>query len=116
LVKHPEFNELTQRLMALSPDEWPTADLAPPLLEGNNLPYFWARQDGSKYLLFFAHPVAREFRYPVKYGQSETTGTLSRNIKINLPNRSIEYELVFQPGESLLIEVSRNGKVRRIGA
>ncbi|MDD3870773.1 MAG: glycosyl hydrolase [Bacteroidales bacterium] len=116
LVTHPEFIELTQRLMALSPDEWPTADLAPPLLEGNNLPYFWARQDGSKYLLFFAHPVAREFRYPVKYGQSETTGTLSRNIKINLPNRSIEYELVFQPGESLLIEVSRNGKVRRIGA
>ncbi|MFO7615946.1 MAG: hypothetical protein R6V75_01700, partial [Bacteroidales bacterium] len=79
-------------------------------------PYFWVRQDGSKYLIFFANPIAREFVYPIKYGQSETNETLTRKIRINLPGKSIDYELTFRPGESLLIEVGRNGRVRMIGA
>jgi hypothetical protein len=115
-VRHAEFARLAERLKELSHVSWPPANLAPPLVEGDDLPYFWAREDGGKYLIFFAHPVAREFVYPVRYGQSETRETLSRKIRINLPGRSVEYELIFRPGESILIEVGKGGKIRGIRA
>ena len=41
-----------------------------PLVAGDDLPPFWARRTAESLYLFFAHPKARELRYPMRYGQS----------------------------------------------
>ena len=35
-----------------------------PLVEGSDLPDFWARQDGDDLIIFFAHPGTRQVRVP----------------------------------------------------
>jgi hypothetical protein len=39
-----------------------------PLIEGEHLPPYWARVDGEELVLFFAHPGARDVRYPMALG------------------------------------------------
>lgn len=112
--QHSEFEELAARLTELSSPDWSGIYPAKPLIEGDDLPFFWCRKEDGKYNIFFAHPVAREFRYPVKYGQADTDQTESRRVKINIEGKSIGIELAFKPYESLLIEMKSNGKYRFI--
>jgi hypothetical protein len=111
-LKHIDFDKLAARLVELSSAEWSIVASTKPLIEGNDLPFFWCRKEQNKYYIFFAHPVAKEFRYPVKYGQADTQETLIRSIKINFKGRSLEVKLAFKPYESLLLEISSNGKYR----
>jgi len=112
--KHPEFNLWVERLQKISSTDWPSTAITRPLVEGNDLPWFWARKDNNKYYILFAHPMAREFKYPVKYGQADTKETLTRNIRLNIGRIAMEYRLVFKPYESLLLEVSGTGKVTEV--
>ena len=45
---------------------------------GDDLPFFWAREGERELLIFFAHPLAREVRYPMAYGQSYCDGPVER--------------------------------------
>ena len=58
--------------------------------------------------------MAKEFRYPVRYGQADTKETLNKNITINLEGKKIDVNLLFKPYKSLLLEIGRNGKYRFI--
>ena len=112
--QHADFEALATRLVELSSPDWLNVSPAKPLIEGDDLPFFWCRKDQGKYLVFFAHPVAKEFRYPVKYGQADTNQVQIRNIRINLKGRSVDIELAFKPYESILLEIRPNGKYRLI--
>ncbi len=111
-VKHPEFADLVKRLKELSSSEWQEVAPGRPLVEGPDMPWFWARQDGKELYIFFAHPVAKEFKYPVKYGQADTEETLTKKISINFSGKTVPVELVFKPYQSLLLRVSGSGTVR----
>ncbi|MCX6226552.1 MAG: glycosyl hydrolase [Bacteroidia bacterium] len=110
--QHADFEALATRLVELSSADWSKVAVSKPLIEGADLPFFWCRQEKNKYYIFFAHPIAKEFRYPVKYGQADTQETLIRSIKINFEGRSLEVNLAFKPYQSLLLEISSNGKYR----
>jgi hypothetical protein len=112
--KHPEFEELRSRLKELAFTEWKDASPGKPLVEGNDLPWFWARQDRNRIYLFFAHPMARDFKYPVVYGQADTDQVITREIVINMNGISTPVTLTFQPYESLLLEVDSRGRTRQI--
>ncbi len=112
--QHVEFEALASRLVELSNSDWLKTATAPALVEGEDLPYFWCRQENKTWYLFFAHPVAKEFRYPVKYGQADTAETLTRRIKINLEGKSTPVNLAFKPYESLLLEIHSNGRYKLI--
>jgi hypothetical protein len=112
--KHPEFGTLRSKLQELAASEWEAAAPGKPLVEGEDVPWFWARQDGHTRYIFFAHPVAREFKYPVTYGQADTDRVITRKISVNIGGKSIPVTLKFKPYQSLLLEVSQTGKTRFI--
>ncbi|MCX6226955.1 MAG: hypothetical protein NTV01_19770, partial [Bacteroidia bacterium] len=112
--QHSDFVMLAARLVELSSPDWSTVTKTKPLIEGNDLPFFWCRKDQNKYYIFFAHPVAKEFRYPVKYGQAYTDKVQIRNIRINLKRKTVDVNLAFKPYESLLLEINSNGEHRFI--
>jgi hypothetical protein len=113
-MKHPDFDKLATRLVELSSQDWSMMAKTKPLIEGNDLPFFWCRKEQNRYYVFFAHPVAKEFRYPVKYGQADTQEIQIRSIKINIEGKSLDVSLAFKPYESLLLEINTNGKYRFI--
>jgi hypothetical protein len=114
-IKHPDFAQLADKLVGLSSPDWGKVAVTRPLVEGDDLPYYWCRKEGEKWFIFFAHPVAKEFRYPVRLGQSETKDTLVRNITANAGGKSTPVTLTFRPGESLLLEIEENGNYRFVG-
>ena len=113
-LKHPGFTGLRNRLEELSSKNWEDAAPGKPLVEGDHVPWFHARTKGGQLYLFFAHPLARDFKYPVKYGQADTQETIKRSLRVNWQGQSIPVELVFRPYESLLLKISKSGKVEFI--
>lgn len=113
-LKHIDFDKLASRLVELSSPDWSTLINTKPLIEGADLPYFWCRKEHNRYLIFFAHPVAKEFKYPVVYGQADTPEIIKRKVTINLERKSVDINLTFRPYESLLLEIGSNGKYRFI--
>jgi hypothetical protein len=113
-LKHVDFDKSAARLVELTKSNWSDLPVNKPLVEGDDLPYFWCRKDHDKYYIFFAHPVAKEFKYPVKYGQADTNETISKSITINIEGKSVMVNLVFKPYESILLEIGSDGKYRLI--
>ncbi len=113
-MKHADFDILAERLIELSSPDWASLIKTKPLVSGDDLPYFWCRRDGDKYYIFFAHPVAKEFKYPVTYGQADTAETLYRKVTISIKGKSTDINLAFKPYESLMLEMGSNGKYRFI--
>ena len=82
-----------------------------PLLEGENLPEFWVRKDTKDISIFFANPKTKDLKYPVKYGQSLQNENITKNIVLNINNKSIPIELIFKPYQSLMIRIDENLKI-----
>lgn len=78
-----------------------------PLVTGDDLPTFWARQTDEHVLLFFAHPAARDVRYPIRYGQSAEAVPTSRQVRLHIGPSSRDIRLDFERYQSLLLRVGR---------
>jgi hypothetical protein len=76
-----------------------------PLVSGDDTPPFWARRTGEALYLFFAHPKAREVRYPLRYGQSLCPKSLTRRVVVDFEGPHV-IDLVFEPYQSLLVRLS----------
>jgi hypothetical protein len=83
-----------------------------PLVTGDDLPPFWCRCTHGSLNLFFAHPKARELRYPMRYGQSLCRERMIRPITINHAGDSYAADLVFEPYQSLMVRLSQPEGVR----
>jgi hypothetical protein len=101
------------KLMSLPNVKTNFIDLNPqrPIVSGENLPEFFCRIDSNHFYFFLAHPKSRELRYPLKYGQSFTNETIRIPIRINIAG-GIETTLIFEPYQSILIEVRKDGTLR----
>ena len=64
--------------------------------------------DSRSALFFFGHPMVREVRYPLRYGQSLCRKRTTRRIAIDFGGASYKLDLVFEPYQSLLIRISRS--------
>lgn len=80
-----------------------------PLLEGDGLPFYWARKASDGLIMFFAHPLTRDLRYPMEYGYGLIEETLERTIGVRLGSRPHKVVLQFKPGQSILLKVSEEG-------
>ena len=83
-----------------------------PLVAGHDLPPFWARRSSGGLDLFFAHPEAREVKYPMGYGQSGRQESTTRRIAVDFDGRSWDVELEFPPCQSRFVRISRDEGVR----
>lgn len=111
--KSDEFARLYEKLISIdnvsdNPDEILTQK---PLLEGEDLPDFWCRQDGKDLYIFVANPSAQNLKYPLRYGQAFEDEGSKRNIVVNTSAGAQEIELNFKPNESLLLKVDGKGNV-----
>jgi hypothetical protein len=83
-----------------------------PLVTGDDLPPFWARRTAESLYLFFGHPMTRELRYPMRYGQSLCRKPATRRIAIDFEGGPCSLDLVFAPYQSIMVRVSRAGGVQ----
>ena len=85
-----------------------------PLLSGRELPEFAARVLDQRLILFVAHPFTQKIRYPMHYGLSNMSESISRDLILNWMGQTIPLELRFEPGESLLLVIDGHGVVKRV--
>jgi hypothetical protein len=85
-----------------------------PLLTGQDLPPYWARVLDQDLLLFFAHPKAKQIRYPLPYGFSLDAEPAHRQVVVHWKNRDVALDLQFEPHRSLMLLVSLSGAIHRV--
>lgn len=110
-VKIPSFEKSLRRLLALPNchSNLTEALKHPPLLEGGDLPECWCRMDGEEALLFCAHPLSKTVGYPLRYGQSRCSDTFTLPVAVHWKGKKIPLALRFEPYQSLLVRISREG-------
>ena len=119
MVKHEEYNSLLSQLSnLLSPTSNflpPTSNFLPqtsdlkPLIEGENLPDFWIREDNDTYYIFVANPMTQTIEYPLDYCYAFTDQGATRQITVNHHGKTEAYTLNFKPMESIMLKVDANG-------
>ena len=126
MVKHEEYNSLLSQLSnLLSPTSnflSPTSNFLPPtsnflpqtsdlkpLIEGENLPDFWIREDNDAYYIFVANLMTQTIEYPLDYCYAFTDQGATRQITINHHGKTEAYTLNFRPMESIMLKVDANG-------
>jgi hypothetical protein len=101
-----DYEAQLEALLALPNVRGDLADLGlEPLVEGLDLPPYWARRDGDELILFFSHPGARAVRYPMRRGQARGLPATTRSIRIRWGGRRHDLDLDFPPSRSILLKV-----------
>ncbi len=88
----------------------------PPVVSGPDAPDFWCRAVDDELLFFFGHPASRGLTYPMEYGRAAKAEQTRRDLKFNLGGTAspLRLTLDFGRSESLLLRVSRTGRVERL--
>jgi len=85
--------------------------LAPPLLEAGALPPHRCRVVDDELIFFFAHPCARDLRYPMRPGQYLEAGACSVPVTVNWQGRRHDVVLDFGLAGSVVLRVSATGDI-----
>lgn len=72
---------------------------------------FWCRETDEGLTIFFANPKSGKLKFPIEYGQSLNSEKQTKEITINYNNNLIPLRLEFEPYQSLLVKISKEGKV-----
>lgn len=109
-VKHPDYDACVAQLLALpsvSSDDAVLAEKA--LIEGENLPDFWIRQQGDTYYVFVANPMTQTIQYPLDYCYAFTDQGATRHVTIRHHGRTETMDWVFAPMQSLMFCITKDG-------
>ena len=109
MVKHAEYENLIEQLVRLPQCDSPTTSDLKPLIEGENLPDFWIREDNDTYYIFVANPMTQTIEYPLDYCYAFTDQGATRQITVNHHGKTEAYTLNFKPMESIMLKVDANG-------
>lgn len=109
---HPSYDEQLEQLTLLPNVRRSLESLGlQPFIAGDSIPPYWARQTDDALYVFFSHPMARDVRFPMSYGQSLCRKTMFVPVVISLPPRSVKLRLEFAPYQSRLIRLGKDGSV-----
>ena len=84
------------------------------LVKGDNLPAYWARQMGDDLLIYFAHPLTKQIRYPMEFDLGAKAEIANRKVELNWRKRKFDLELEFRPSESLVLLLTNEGEIRQV--
>jgi hypothetical protein len=106
-----EFADLLQQLKNLSNVKTSWSEMAPgaPLLSGSLIFDYWCRETDDCLYIFFANPKSRKLTFPLEYGQSLNDKKEYCDISLNYTGKSIPIKLEFEPYQSLLMKINKNG-------
>lgn len=112
-LKNELFHHLTYDLTSLPnvSEDFGQLITHKPLLEGENLPEFWCRSDGESAIIFVANPLYKGLKYPLNYGQSHQDSTIAQTVTLNFNGISRQIDLRFEPYQSLLLKMDKNGEI-----
>ncbi|MBA3237797.1 MAG: hypothetical protein H0T62_05520 [Parachlamydiaceae bacterium] len=85
-----------------------------PLLQGEHLPPYWAREYKGELYLFLAHPSTADVKYPLRYCQNQESTYEERKVKVIHGKNIIDLELQFAPGDAIMLQIAANGKVTKL--
>ncbi|MCC7371556.1 MAG: hypothetical protein IT306_24265 [Chloroflexi bacterium] len=109
--RHPRYAGWLEELASLPNVVRSAEQLAVrPLVAGDDLPPYWARQGAGELLIFFAHPLAQGVRYPLLYGQSYAEAAVERTVTLSYGGVSQQVTLTFEPNQSLMVRLTRSGE------
>lgn len=106
--KHQDWNRILDELYSLPNVLKSYLPKNQPLVDGNDLPSFWAREYNNSLYIFFANPKSKHLAFPLEYGQSYTKDTLVYDIVINYHGKTYNQKLIFEPYASLLFKVEND--------
>lgn len=106
-----DYEDKVERLFSFDnvKTEFYESVFGPPLVMAKPTPEFHCRVIEDGLLFFFAHPMSREVTYPMRYGQSETDETVRVDADLNVFGKAVRVPMVFEPGQSLVVEVDSGG-------
>ena len=109
-IKHDDYAIAVEKMMALPSVSLEVSVLpGSPLVEGDNLPDFWVRQDGDTYYIFLANPMTQTIHYPLEYCYAFTDKGSVRTLTINHHQTVSQLDVVFPMTESVLLKVTKDG-------
>lgn len=85
-----------------------------PLLEGEQLPPYWAREYEGNLYLFFAHPDAGHVTYPMRLNQYQESKPEERRVAIHVGGKRVEMNLQFAPVDSIMVRLTPDGKAETL--
>ncbi|MCE5318859.1 MAG: hypothetical protein LLG04_16045 [Parachlamydia sp.] len=85
-----------------------------PLVQGDQLPPYWAREYEGHLYLFIAHPNVADVKFPIRYGQFKEAKTQERQVKVYFNGKEVNLDAHFAAGESLMVCISPDGKVKTL--
>lgn len=113
-IKDERFTVLMKQLLQLKNvhRDFTGTHQGKPLVEGKDLPEFWARTQNNELKIFFANPTGKGLEYPLTYGQSLQKEVITRQVTIHFYGRTIPVRLDFEPYQSLLLHINKKGEWR----
>ncbi len=110
-LRSPDYVQRLEALLRLPNviSEFDALELDPALVQGDDLPEYWCRQDGDELIIFFAHPDYRDLKLPLEYEGAINSSPSACRVTISAFGARHEIDLSFGSNESLLLHVGPDG-------
>jgi len=82
-----------------------------PLISGTEKFDYWCRSTETGLIIFLANPKSQHLTFPLTYGQSLNNKTDNFAVEIQYQGKKIPVKLAFNPYQSLLLKIDKNGKL-----
>lgn len=111
-----EYNALVKNLSGFEniKSSWDKMENMHPFVTGTSSFDYWYRTDNGELYIFFANPKSKNLKFPLQYGQSLDTTTVTNLVNISFQGKEIPVELKFTPYQSLLKKINSRGEVADI--
>jgi len=113
--KAPSYGSILEGLTSAGTVKSDVGALVKPVVRGSPLPQHCCRVVGGCLRVFFANPATRDIRYPLRYGQGRAQETVTTPVEIDWNGKTARADLVFEPGQSLLVDIDPAGTLTRHG-
>jgi hypothetical protein len=93
---------------------WAEMENITPFITGTEKFDYWCREADEGFYIFMANPKSKHLTFPLEYGQSLNFVTETCSLEISFNGLKIPVKVDFNPYQSLLLFVSRDGKVTNV--
>ncbi len=112
-IKHEKWDTFIKTLTGLPNVSSIFYPQRTPIVKGNDIPPYWAREMDNSLYIFFANPKSKKLTFPIEYGQSFSNETTDVTAMINYNGSEYDISLRFEPYNSLMINI-KNGTISQI--
>jgi len=111
-----QYNRLSRKLLSFPnvKSAWKDMENIHPFIIGTQAFDYWCRIDNDELYIFFANPKSKNLIFPLEYGQSLSATVERYKVEVNLKGEIIPVTLTFNPYQSVLIKIDKQGKATDI--